>query len=663
LIPFCFGVLLQLNYAVHPVSALMLVTLFLLITAVFFIKQKSKQLKHIFVFGSDLLLLAIGLNLAFHSQSINQPYYFRNLVNNDTLTAILEVNDVPVQKEKTRKVEFKVIQIKSGNSFVPASGKLVAYLQNAQLTKKINSGNQILVKTRIREIEEPKNLHTFNFKNYFNDRGVYHTAYIDSNSFRILTDVPALSLWQTGLTLKSKIIQALKNSGLSSEAYAICAALITGYDDDIDQDIMESFSHSGTLHVLSVSGLHVGLIYLVLNFLFSLIDPRSRYKIVQFFTVSIILWFFALITGFSAPVLRSVIMFSLLGIGNLFFRNRPMNQLNILFVSAFALLFYDPLLIRNIGFLLSYSALFGIIFFHPKIKPLYEPKNKVTAYFWESVVLSVSATISTLPITLLVFHQFPIWFALANIVVVPATFALLLLAFIALFKINFVTWLINQFTVMLISFIKIFNSESYAFIDRIDFNVVDSFCLVMCIMLLTAVLFKRQIRYVVILLCFVIGWQFYSLVSSYQKKTMNELVVYHTPKQTNISVKNQTEVYLNGYDSLNYKMQVKPTIVSYNYPSQRVVNFNSVKFKQFSLLILKESNQLPVNLNKRFSHLLLTNNAVPHADIFAKLKFKVVLADASNSAYVLRKIEQLCSKNNVPFYNIKHKGAFVLSLM
>jgi len=401
----------------------------------------------------------------------------------------------------------------------------------------------------------------------------------------------------------------------------------------------------------------------VLNFLFTLVDPRSRNKILQFITVTFILWFFALITGFSAPVLRSVIMFSLLGVGNLFFRNRPMNQLNILFVSAFVLLFYNPLLIRNIGFLLSYSALFGIIYFHPRIKVLYTPKNKFSNYIWESFVLSVSATISTLPITLLVFHQFPIWFALANIVVVPATFALLLLGFVALFKISAITWLINQLTALLIAFIKLFNSESYAYIDRIDFNVVDSFYLTICILLITTVLFKRQFRYVVMLLCFVIGWQLYSLVSSYQKKTINELVVYHTPKETTISVKNQTDVYLSQLNTINYKMQVKPTIVSYNYPNQKYLNFNLVQFKQVSLLVLSKKRQMPVNLNKKFSHLLVSNNAVPGAEIFAKFQFKQVLADASNSDHSLRKIEQLCSKNNVPFYNIKHKGAFVLSLM
>lgn len=663
LIPFCLGIILQLNYAIHPFSGIVLTVLFLILTGLFFIKQKSKQLKHAFVFGADLLLFTIGLNLAFHTQTINQPYYFGDLISNDSLCAIVEVNDVPVQKAKTRKVEFKVIQLKHRNSFVACNGKLLAYLQNSQLTQQINCGQLILMKTRIREIEEPKNLHTFNFKNYFSDRGIYHSAYADSNSFRILADGNSSSLWQIGIGIKSKIIHALKNSGLSAEAYAICAALITGYDDDIDQDVMESFSHSGTLHVLSVSGLHVGLIYLVLNFLFSLVDLRSRHKIVQLVTVTFILWFFALITGFSAPVLRSVIMFSLLGVGNLFFRNRPMNQLNILFVSAFVLLFYDPLLIRNVGFLLSYSALFGIIYFHPMIKVLYTPKNKVSSYLWESVVLSVSATISTLPITLLVFHQFPIWFALANIVVVPATFALLLLGFVALFKISAITWFVNQLTVLLISFIKLFNSDSYAFIDRIDFDVIDSFCLIICILLLTTLLFKRQFRYVVTLLCFVIAWQLYSLSSSYQKKTMNELVIYHTPKQTTISVKNQTDLYISQLDTINYKMQVKPTVVSYNYPDQKYMDFNSVQFKQVSLLLLSKKHQLPANLNKKFSHLLVSNNAVPNAEIFAKWKFKLVVADASNSDHTLRKMEQLCAKNNVPFYNIKHKGAFVLSLM
>src|SRR6476620_11471941 len=140
--------------------------------------------------------------------------------------------------------------------------------------------------------------------------------------------------WQAGLSCKEFVLKSLKEGGLSAEAYGICAALLTGYDADIDSGIMEAFSHSGTLHVLSVSGLHTGLIYLVLSFLFDLADRRKNRKLLKFLFITFFLWGFALVAGFSAPVLRAVIMFNLLGFGKIFFRAGARHQVNILCVSA-----------------------------------------------------------------------------------------------------------------------------------------------------------------------------------------------------------------------------------------------------------------------------------------------------------------------------------------
>lgn len=663
LIPLCIGILLSIHLNLHFISNYLLLLVFGALSVCFFIQKNSLVQKWTFIFLADIVLLIIGINLTYSKQLINQPNYYGKFAANDTLSIIAQIDDIPVQKQKTVKVVLGVNEIKTKNNFDPRDGNLISYVQNSSIAKDLKPGNVLLIKGRLQAIAEPKNPDQFNFKNYFNDKGIYHSIYVDSNSIKILKAKQEVSLWQIGLKIKYQLISSLRSSGLSNDAYAICAALITGFDDDIDKNTMQSFSHSGTLHVLSVSGLHVGVIYVLLNFIFSLIDPNKRYKVVQLIFVLFCLWFFALITGFSAPVLRSVLMFSLLGIGNLFFRNRTYNQLNILFFSAFLLLFYDPFLIRNIGFLLSYSALFGIIYFYPKIKTWYEPRNLITKHIWESTALSAAATLTTLPITLFVFHQFPIWFALANLVVVPATFVLLILAFVALVKLSFITWITNQLTFLLIKFIYLFNSDAYAFIDRIDFDLYDSLFMILVIFLISLTFAKRNYRYVFTLFSVIISWQLFSIFSSYQSKSSSEMVIYHTPKNTSISMKSKTDIVLNKKDSVHYEMQVKPHLTASNYAQIQLHSFNYIKLNKTALLVLDKKKMFPLNLNKFITHVLVTENALPNQAFFDRYQVKMIIADASNSNYTTDKLQAICSKNNVSFYNIKNKGAFVLPIM
>ncbi|MBK7819120.1 MAG: ComEC family competence protein [Sphingobacteriaceae bacterium] len=335
-------------------------------TMLLFIKRTGNQVNHSLLFVLDLFLFFFALNLTQNSRSIDPCTHYSNYSNIDTVFWVGQVDDIPVNKPRSLKLNLSVLKIKNDTGYSNCQGNVIAYVQNSQVANNIKPGNFILLKSIFQEVGKPQNPHAFDFKKYLAIHSVYHTCYVDSNSFSVLPNQISRSLWQMGLAIKYKIIKRLGEVDLSENARTICSALITGFDDDIDKKVLESFSHSGTLHILSVSGLHVGLIYLVLNYFLTFLDRNKKYKLLQLIFISLCLWLFALITGFSAPVLRSVIMFNLLGFGNLYFRNKAANQINILAVSAFILLLFNPLLVQDIGFLLSYCALFGILYFSPK---------------------------------------------------------------------------------------------------------------------------------------------------------------------------------------------------------------------------------------------------------------------------------------------------------
>lgn len=662
LIPFIIGIITAINFSLNFVPIAVIICLLIASITVFVIQRKQARFNFLLLGLLDVILFVLGISLTHQSQLCNKNSYFNKSIIADTVFWVGIVDDIPVQKAKTLKLKLNVVSVKHDSLYKNGYGNVIVYLQNSLQNRLIKPGSALLLKSPFQEVNKPLNPHAFDFKSYLNHKSIYHTAYVDSNSFQILAASSGKSIWQLGLAIKFSIIKRLKEVGLSNHAQTICTALITGFDDDIDKEVLESFSHSGTMHVLSVSGLHVGLIYLVLNFFIGLVDRNKKYKLFQLMFISVCLWFFALITGFSAPVLRSVIMFNLLGFGNLFFRNKPKNQINILFVSAFGLLFYDPLLILDIGFLLSYSALFGILYFHPKFVSFYSPENKILKYVWESSAVSLSATITTLPITLLVFHQFPIWFVLANLVIVPATFALLLLAFVALIKIPIITLVINKFTGFLIAFIELFNSDKYAFIDYIDFSFTDALMMILILVFGSQVIMKRRFTYVLLLLCSLISWQVYSILSSFDSKTRSELVIYHLPKASTVSVKNKTNTVISALDSLNYSINVKSNLVSYNYTKKEITDFNYVSIKNAGFFVLNKKNHYPENENMVITHVLIENNTIPSKSFLNKNKIKVLIADGSNNRYTMRKLEDLCAEMSILFYATKSKGAYVISL-
>jgi competence protein ComEC len=234
------------------------------------------------------------------------------------------VNELPVEKEKTIKFILKVNAVKVKEQFLPSSGEVIAYLRKSKKVNELKAGDDLLLQTKLVEPDPPMNPFEFNYKRSLELKHIQHICFADSNSFERIVDSRRISsIWYFGLKVKEYVLSVLHSSDLSPVSIAVCSALLTGYDEEIDRELMNAFSHSGTLHVLSVSGLHVGLFYFLFSFLFGFVDRKKRFPLLQFIFVTTGLWMLALITGFSAPIVRAVLMFNLFGVGKIFFTGNP----------------------------------------------------------------------------------------------------------------------------------------------------------------------------------------------------------------------------------------------------------------------------------------------------------------------------------------------------
>lgn len=665
LIPFVLGICFGIRFELGPVSWIYILVLCATILFLGYYSKKNKVNKISLLVLTDLFLLIYGLNLVQYQNTFKNSDFYGNQILTDSVSEfIAEIEDLPINGNKTIKCNLKLLEIKSANVFKKANGRIIAYLKRSKLSNTLIAGQMLLVKSKLMSVQAPLNPNEFDYKSYLYYRQIYHTTFIDSMSFLTLDQPSQLNpIWEFGLKCKSSILLRLKESNLSENAYGICAALLTGFDREIDKSVIDAFSHSGTLHVLSVSGLHTGLIYLVLNFLFDFFDKRKKYKVIKFTFITLVLWFFALITGFSAPVLRAVIMFNLLGLGKIYFRNDVRNQINILLVSAFILLNYNPFFIIDAGFQLSYGALFGILYFVPKFSRFYQPENKILVYVWQSITASFAATISTLPITLFYFKQFPIWFFICNILVVPSTFVILLLAVFVVLKLNFFSFLINQLVYVLLAFINLFNSTSYGFIDNIHFYMFDVFFLSLFTALLAFSIQQKSVKHLTASLMVLILWQIKSIYDSAVCKQKSVFTVYQNKRESFYSLKNKTTTTINTTDSSDFNFHVKPNIISYNYPTLKINEFNSINTSKESILILNKNNYWPVISLEKITVLVISNNfKLNEAELIKFTKLKKVVVDGSNNNFTIKKTEELSRKFGFEVYNTSIQGAYLLAI-
>lgn len=377
------------------------------------------------------------------------------------------VSSKPKLGRKSFKMEVTVLGCADTTGILhAASGKLMLYVPRNQ---QIIYGAGLLIPAQaIQRVSPPLNPHEFDYQTYLARKGIFHQAYCT----KVLHQQGSFGnpLQTFALAIQQRITQILNSRIGSATETAVAQALLYGDDDGIDPEVVKAYSHTGTLHVLAVSGMHVGIIYLILGFL---LRPLSKFKAgkwMQSIVLLFSLWLYALICGLSPSILRATVMFSFIvaseAIG---FRS---NVYNTLAASAFVLICHEPFILLNAGFQLSYLAVFGILFFHPYIDRWFAPTGWLLNEAWKIGSVSIASQLSTLPITLFYFGQFPTCFLLSNLVIIPLTSGILYGGMLLLLF-NPIEWLSSLLGKALFYAIR-FTNQITLFIERLPFAYIDS---------------------------------------------------------------------------------------------------------------------------------------------------------------------------------------------
>jgi competence protein ComEC len=453
--------------------------------------------------------------------------------------------------------------------------------------------DHLLLNADLIQIENKGNPGEFDLQLYWKGKGIRKMCFFDQTNFKLLDRQERTNFQNFFFSLQSSFNQTLEKH-LTGENLAIGKALILGDKSMLDSETKNSFSATGAMHVLAVSGLHIGLILQILLVIASQFSRFiSRKKAI--FIILILLWIYSILTGFSPSVIRSIFMFTILVLSQNYGKN--LNNLNSLFFSAFVLILIEPMFLFDIGFQLSYLAMVGIFTLYKPIEKWYQPKNKILKYFWQGTAIGFAAQCMTVPLTLYYFHQFPNYFALANLGLMLISGAVLGFG-IAIFALHYIPLLGKLMGYLLFLSIAIM----LWFIQWVEhlpgavaygFNVPFFIVPIVSFLLFLLIQFKpQQIVWKISAIVFVISLLFI-VAKRWQFLTENHLYILNQNKLTFL-IKKKDQILCFYNDKSENLNKVKFTTESYLkcYPGE--IKYYSLKNKNYNLVF----DSLKLNITK-----------------------------------------------------------------
>lgn len=364
------------------------------------------------IFGISVIAFFMALGLLVFTLYNKMPRFYSNATFQAT------VLEAPQEKPASYKSVLHIFNGLKNDTVFETDEKILVYFEKSEVAKSLQPGYNIVFNASPERIKNRGNPFEFDYKKYLERKRIYRQLYLPADEWQTVNTRASFSLTILAEQFREKLLDIYREQHLGKAQFDILSALTLGYKRGLDPEIKTVFAAAGAMHVLAVSGLHVGIIYGVLLFLLGFLKRRKSGRLFFVLITLFSLWAYAFITGLSPSVERAATMFSLLVIGeNL---KRRINVYNSLAASALLLLLINPNNLFEAGFQLSYSAVFGIVFLQPRLAKTVNVKNKVGRFFWILLTVSIAAQIATFPITLYYFNQFPTYFWLSNLLVIPA---------------------------------------------------------------------------------------------------------------------------------------------------------------------------------------------------------------------------------------------------
>ncbi|AQG79487.1 ComEC/Rec2 family competence protein [Spirosoma montaniterrae] len=690
------GILLYVSFPNEygiPVTALLVGAGLLIWGFVRYASQTRKPVQTSQGIGGLLVLLALGWAITYQRTASNCSDNIVHL--RDTLRTYEGVVAAqPEERAKTYRVELEISRGRwssrtDSGQWHPLSGRVIVYVDKA-IGRLPRYGEVWLVNGPPRPIDPPLNPGEFNYKRYLSHRNIYHQQYLRPWQRQVVAYNPPNPVTRLATRVNRWADSVFIDRIGTRAEYAIVNAMILGVRDDLDTELYRAYSAAGAVHILSVSGMHVGILFAVLTYLLSFLIKRPRGKLLMAALQLLILWFYALVTGLSPPVLRSAGMFTLLIVANA--AGRQQQLLNTLGASAFFILCFDPYALFSAGFQLSYVAVAGIGAWQSSLVQSLTFRYKAANKLWELTAVALVAQLITFPLGVFYFHQFPTYFLLANPAVMGLSFILLPLA-MATLAVSWVPllndalgWLLQKTAWLLNAVVMQTSRLPGAAWDGLWLSPTALVLVYAVILFGVAVLLTRNRAYLwatsasALLLTGVTLW------NDYEQRHQRRLAVHFLPHRTAISLTDgHTSTLLTDLDTADtrsYDFYLKNTFGQWGVDDLTIANIRAdslqlvpayKRHKDYALWVWQGKTLLIVNKLGGYSrwrlpavvdYCIIRRNALRDwNDLNGRIVARHVIFDDSNKTPLTDRLLIEAKARNIACYSVRQMGAYATEFM
>ncbi len=626
-----------------------------------------------------VLLLVAGMLLTWQNDSRQRAtWYGRNYT--DSAVLLVKINEPLIEKARSYKADGMVVGMIHGATAQTTTGKLLLYFSKDSAKPQLQYGQLVLIKKRLQPIKNSGNPGAFNYQRYAAFQQVYHQLFLQPADWVSTTEVQVNWFRSFLYSSRQYVLGVLqKNISNQRQELGIAEALLIGYKEDLDKDLVQAYSNTGVVHIIAISGLHLGLIYAVLLWLFNRLPLIKKSRHIKVLLLISCLWLFALLTGGAASVLRSAVMFTVIVIGKYYFRQASVY--NSLSASALILLCYNPYYLWDVGFQLSYLAVLGIVALQ---QPLYRSvylKNTWLRKIWQMLSVTIAAQVAAFPICIYYFHQFPNLFLFTNLLVIPLStvilFGEILLVVVSAWGAlaTKLGWLLTYLIDGMNRVILFFSGFKFSVWDNIYANMYSTWCLYGLVAFLCAWLLHKKARHFKMALsCLLLLTIFYAR-ASIQLHEQRKIVIYNVSKNQAIDfIERDQHLFVGGeplkQEGLLQNFHLKPARISlqatravHTLPSLQQQNVlwqfagKKMVVLDSAVVLAAREQQIPVEI------LLLSHNAgITIKEALQAVKPAVVVLDASNNLWKIESWERECEELHLRCHSVARQGAFVLEV-
>lgn len=662
---FIFGIVITNSIKPnHPtIVFIFLYTAILLFIAAYIATKINSKYTLPFGIATYLLTTSIGATTdIIHTDSFQKNNYthYKNIFDkNHTFTVTV--------REKLKSSNFNERYIAQINSIdqKKSAGRILLNIRKDSLNHIFTIGNQLKIDAFLHKTTPQKNPNQFDYQKYLENKQIYAQLYADQNEIKISTSIEK-DIWYYTAQLRARIIGNLEKHNFHNNELNVAAALIMGQQQDISQEIIKDYQYAGAVHILSVSGLHIGFIMLFITFILKPFPNSKRGAFIKLIITLLSLTLFGILAGLAPSVLRSVTMFSFVAIG--LFLRRSVNIYHTLLVSILLILLFQPSFLFDVGFQLSYIALFFILWLQPLLAMLWHPKNKITKYFWDILTVSFAAQIGTLPLSIYYFHQFPGLFFITNLIVIPFLSVIMALGALVmvLASFNCVPFYPAKGLELCIYYLdKIINtiaSLEQFIIKDIPLNTSMLFGGYLFIIAIVFYCKKPSFKRIVFAFMSIIIFQIFCIKTKWDVQNQEELLVYNSKKNTLITERKGDKVTLYSNDSTLETAKPNSLLQSYltgNYCKLNHKNKlkNLIYFKGNKILVLDSSKVYPKTIQPDI--VVLTQSTKINLErLLRTIKPKIIVADGTNFKNIQKRWKQTCFQQKIPFHATGEKGFY-----